>query len=235
MIGTGILSLWLAAVAPASDEARAQAAALADEAESLRAADDLDGAREALARAYQLDPNPYFLFGRGRLAAEAEDCGEAVALMRQFLDDYPDADGADAAGATIEACGESVEPEPEPLPEPPPPVIEPPSPQPLEDAPTRPWHRDPAGGALLGTGAVGRAVGLGLYAGAVAERNAAEDAATTDEFRSSAQRTRTFETTGIVLASVGGALMVGAIVRYAIVRARGRTSAPIAGVRPPRP
>lgn len=219
------LSLWLAA-APASDDARARASALADEAETLWANDDLQGAQEALARAYQLDPNPYFLFGRGRLAAEAKDCESAVALMREFLELYPEADGHEDARAVIEGCGETVSPPTPPTPaEPPPPIVAPPEAprtDPADDQTVRAWHRDPVGGILVGAGGVGLATGLGLFVGAIVERNGAEDAATTDAYRDSISRTRGLETSGVIVAAVGGALAVGGVIRYVLVAKRGR-------------
>lgn len=203
---------------------------LADQAEVFWAQGDLDGARDALARAYQLDPNPFFLFGRGRLAAEAEDCDQAVALMREFLERYPEADGSDDARSVIQACGETETPavQPESEPEPPPPTVPPPAPvqaDPTDDQPARSWRRDPAGGILLGAGAVGVAAGLGLYVGALVERNGAEDSATTDAYRDSFERARGLRTGGLILASVGGALVVGGIVRYTVVARRGRSQA----------
>ena len=223
MIGAVLLGLTLAASAPVSDEDRVRAFELADQAETLRAAGDLEAASDALAEAYQLDPNPYFLFGRGRLTSEAGDCDEAVRLMREFLERYPDADGTEAARKEIEQCGATVEePEPEPEPEPaPPPVVPPPEDPPLQpvDAP-RPWYRDPVGGALLGAGLVPLAVGAGLYAGARIEHGRRADAETTDAFRASMRRTRAFEISGITLMAVGGSLVVGSIIRYSVYAAR---------------
>ncbi len=225
MTPAALLSLWLAVAPTASDDDRAQASALADKAETLWAEQDLDGARDALARAYQLDPNPFFLFGRGRLAAEAEDCDEAVALMREFLERYPGADGSEDARSMIRACGETETPEVQREPEPPPPAAAPPQPEPTDHPPTRSWHRDPAAGVLVGSGAVGVAAGVGLYVGAVVERNGAEEAPTTDAYRDSVERARGLRTGGLILASVGGALVVGGIARYVIVARRGRSQA----------
>ncbi|MEM6994909.1 MAG: hypothetical protein AAF721_30635, partial [Myxococcota bacterium] len=112
-------------------------------------------------------------------------------------------------------------------PEAPPPVVPPPtgdrSPQPAEVAP---WHRDPVGGALLGTGLATLAVGVGLYVGALAERDRGRDAPNTDAFRRSVQRTRSFEISGITVMAVGGPLVVGAIIRYSLYAAKQRRGGP---------
>ena len=225
MIGAVLLSTSLVIAAPVSEEERERAFELADQAEQLRASGDLDGAREALAEAYQLDPNPYFLFGRGRLASEAGDCDEAIVLMREFLERYPDADGEQAARAEIEECGGTVEetrePRQEAPPEAPPPVV-PEDSEPVAPKPPPPWHRDPLGGALFGTGLATAAVGIGLYAGALAEQGRAPEATTTDEYRRSIERTRSFEISGITLMAVGGSLVAGAILRYSLVGAKRR-------------
>lgn len=224
MISVLVAGVWLASAAPAvSAGDRAEAIELADRAEALRDAGKLEEAREALARAHDLDPNPYFLFGLGRLAGEAGDCEEAIALLREFLAAYPDADGTAEARAEIARCGGAVEgagtPDPEP-PSPPPPSV------PVDATPPdpvhAPWQRDPAGGVLLGVGLASLVVGAGLYGGAAVERNGAADAPTTDGYRDTIDRTRRLETGAITALAIGGVLAVGAVIRYAIVARRAR-------------
>jgi hypothetical protein len=126
------------------------------------------------------------------------------------------------AEAVIEDCREILGDEAEP--EPPPPTVrvdatpEPPPPARVK------WWRDPAGGALLGTGLAATAVGATLY-GLSFARARDQPGETEMAFEDRRQSVRSFSAAGITLLAVGGALLVGAIVRYAVVgRTRPETS-----------
>ena len=102
------------------------------------------------------------------------------------------------------------EPEPEPL-------------KPIDrDASTRPWHRDVVGGVLLGVGLATAATGGALLGVGAGRRTAALDAMTEENFRTDLRGTNALQGTGVALLVTGGALLVGSIVRYAIVRRRAR-------------
>ena len=199
---------------------------LVAETERLRNAGDFSAASQALARAYAIDPNPQFLYGLGKLAREDGDCDQAVELQRQFLATEPAPRDVHNAHAELEACG--VEPEPEPTPpRPPSPVVD----RPAE--PPRPWHRDPAGGALLGVGAVVTVAGASTWiAAAVMASNASERPSAAD-YRERIGTAQTAERVGIGVFAGGAALLVAAVVRYAVVATRASRRQRAAALRSP--
>ncbi|MEM6995184.1 MAG: hypothetical protein AAF721_32025, partial [Myxococcota bacterium] len=126
-----------------------------------------------------------------------------------------------------EVLGEpEPEPEPEPDPDPEPDLdpIPPGDEQPEPEKRPRPaWARDVAGGVLVGTGAFATVAGVGFYAGSFSMARDREESEA--DFEGRAQRVRNTAAVGITLMAVGGALVVGGIVRYAIVARRAKTSA----------
>jgi hypothetical protein len=95
-----------------------------------------------------------------------------------------------------------------------------------EPAPPRPkqppWYADPAGVTLTVVGVVGIGVGAGLYTQARADARAAGEATTLGAYETRATRAERFSRAGIATMSVAGALVVAAIIRYAVVGARAR-------------
>jgi hypothetical protein len=87
-----------------------------------------------------------------------------------------------------------------------------------------PWWTDPAGGALVGAGAVLLATGIGLVAGAYVMRDAAESESH-DRYVAGIGRAMTLERASIPLMSVGGALLLGGAVRYGLVARKRRDGA----------
>jgi tetratricopeptide (TPR) repeat protein len=100
------------------------------------------------------------------------------------------------------------------------------SPEPVVAAPprttvpkVRAWQRDPAGGVVLGLGLASLAAGaVVLGVGLNAQANAGES------YRDfvMAREASAHVAAGGVLAGVGGALLVGAVVRFAVVKGRAR-------------
>ena len=151
-----------------------------EQAEAAWAAGDYETAAARWAEAYEETGDIRHVFARGQALAKLERCEEAIEVLEAFIATEPKEVAAKAARDTIDACRATLpkpEVEPNPEPEPPPPVIvEPPAP-PAAPAP-RPWHRDPLGGVLLGTGAV--AVAMGAVLAGVARLEQSKARASTD-------------------------------------------------------
>jgi tetratricopeptide (TPR) repeat protein len=190
---------------------------------------DFETAAAALAEAYEADPQPAYLYARAQAERFGGHCDDAIVHYEAFLATKPDGKAAQAARTNLEACRADLaaaEPEPEPAPAPAP-APEPtptssspePTPAPADEAP-RPWHRDPLGGALVGTGALALGVGVGLYAAAKADENTANDAADVDAYGERIERAATLSRVAIPVMAVGGALVIGGVVRWIVVARR---------------
>jgi tetratricopeptide (TPR) repeat protein len=219
------------AMAPAGDVVAPQPAVADPQAarteaargEALFAEGRFDEASAAYERAYELDPFAPFLFARARSEQEAGRCDSAIELYRQFIATQPPQADVDRANMEIGRCyGETraADPPPRDAPVPPPIPVKPPAdpPAPPRDA----WHKDPAGGALLGVGLVVLATGLGLFLAGDATHQRAAQAETTDAFRKQIGRGRALVGSGIAGISLGSALIVGAIARYAVLARKAR-------------
>lgn len=191
-----------------------------------------DEASAAYRQAYEHDPVPVFLFAWARSEQEAGRCRGAIEIYQHFIAAGPPAGDVDRAHLEVGRCyrrleAAAEEAEDSPLAEAdPPPEADPPEPA----SPRAAWVRDAWGGGLLAAGVVGLATGTGLYLQAHADRRRAERATTTDEFRSASERATRFSAGGIAGFALGSALVVGAVVRYALVARQSRVTV-IAGRR----
>ena len=89
----------------------------------------------------------------------------------------------------------------------------------------RKWYADPAGGVLVGTGALGIAIGAALIPIANRQARSARDEFLHQEFDDRYRSARRARAAGISVLAVGGALVLGGIIRYAIVASRDRRGA----------
>jgi hypothetical protein len=227
------LAIVLAALAPADDAAPrvtvpdvdASAQVGAPEPDPAVRAGELfrDGefaqAAAAFQTAYERTGDPAFLFGRAQALRRAGNCGAAIEVFEAFIAASPPEADVQAAQDVIAACrsilGEDAsEPAPDEPQVEPAPQVEP------EPRPPARWHRDLAGGVLLGSGLAVAAAGGALYGTAFAR---ASDRMETEQAYEARQRqVRTLGAAGVGLMITGGALLVGSIVRYVIVARRDR-------------
>jgi hypothetical protein len=161
-------------------------------------------------------------------------CADAIPLYQQFLDqgaappaEY-DTDELRAQWANMRenaerqlaSCREAtIEP-----PEPPPPevTIAPPT-KSVVDRPSTPrvrWQRDPAGWSLVATGLGAIAASSVLLGIAAWRSDGAEGRGNHQAFRDAITRARLEQNVGFAVLAVGGALVVGGIVRLALVARR---------------
>lgn len=156
-------------------------------------------------------PLPDFVFMRAKVEETRGNCVAAVSLYGRFLETDPKREDAEAARAGRERCGADDEDEDA---APALPDVAPPSP--------RPWYADPIGGALVIGGTVAIGAGLGLFVQARADERSGERADALEDYERLGARSRKL---GIAAASVlaaGGALVLGGVIRYAIVGRRNR-------------
>lgn len=201
------------AAAPSNDAAR--------RAEQHFAAGEYAEAIDALEEAYANEPDRAFVFAMGSAWQALGDCDKAIEQYERFLATEPPTDQAERTRERIALCRPS---------KPPPPVIDAPAhveaspvvmPPPVEDRPEgQQWHRDPAGGVLLGVGLVALAGGTALEILGARRRVRADDAMDEDGFRSRLRQSNALQGAGIGLIATGGSLVVGAVIRYVLVQRR---------------
>lgn len=229
------MSTVVLGIAPGSP---ARAAPSVDEAEYVRdvvgrAAAHVEEGRyeQALAvldRAERERPLPVFVYVRATIEERRGDCERATALYRRFLElDVPAKDADDARRGIARCRGEPVEEPARPItssqsdPEP----VDPTSAGPSDVPPPRPWWTDPWGGALVGVGVLGVGVGAGLLGQSRVDARAADDAASLQTFDDRSRRAIALDRAGIATLAVGSALLLGGMVRYALVGIRPRRRA----------
>lgn len=167
--------------------------------------------------AYAENPDPTLLFSAGEAFLAAGDCEGATRSFERFLGSGPPKIDADAARQRMATCAQKEE---DVRPSPPPPSAAAPDPEPPSIQPPPPIARDPL---FLGTLIGGVVVAGGGAALLVASRQGATDAAfapTEDAWEAKVAQSRGLATAGVVLVSLGGALLVGAVTRAIVLRRR---------------
>ena len=194
---------------------------------------DYDGAIAEWRAAYVLEPSPDLLFGIEQAQRLKGDCKSALVTYRNVLKESVSKKQVAEIEKVIAVCEEElaktapapappVEPAPAPSPPPPTPApaIHEPAPAPITppriDAPGGvAWYRDKLGMTLLAGGVVGTAVGATFLALATGAASDADGASTYEEFGTHADTAKRDRVIGGVSIGVGGALLVGALVRFA--------------------
>jgi tetratricopeptide (TPR) repeat protein len=183
---------------------------------------------EALAEletAYKLDPAPGLLYAIAQVQVKLDRCADAIVNYEKFVASNPGEKPAQAANEAIAACkvtlaAKKPEPRPELKPEPKPeskpepkPVLTPDPPR--RDDGGRAWFKDPLGGALVGAGLIGGVVGVVLYRSASADIDAAESAANYGSSEELVDGAKSKRRNALIAGGVGGALLIGGVIRYA--------------------
>lgn len=210
----------------------------AAEAEFRRALDawehgDYAAAAEALDTTYALEPHPDLLYARAQARRMLGRCRDALALFEAYLATNPDAPDKvrdthiniercraqlDGAAAPAAPAAPTAEAEPRPGP---PRVSEPVDPTP-PSPPPRPWFRDPLGGALVGTGLAGLAVGGVLWVSTLRADDRSVRAGTYGEFHRAHRVAERRNVAAAVVTATSSALLVGGIVRWIVAARRSR-------------
>jgi tetratricopeptide (TPR) repeat protein len=240
----GALQVSTAASALPKD---AEAMRLLDEGQVKYKAEQFGEAIEDFKRGYEIEPDPAFLIAWAQAERQRGRCTSAVRLYKRFLATDPPEVAQEFARDGLVRCAEQLAENPDPeddeadddedesL------VAEPEAPDEDEaeavPAPTRDrehWIRDGLGTSLFAVGVVGTGVGTGLLV-ASALRQRQLDADIDDmtvnygEFDERRRGIRNLRIAGGAVVGVGAALLVGGIVRWAVVGSRKKASAPSVG------
>lgn len=188
-------------------------------AEAAYRASDWDTASRGFADAYAVDPNPDYLFARAQAERFAGRCNVALELWDRYLtvETSPEAiaeaktfrsycESPNAATATAGT-----------LPHPSTATDDPST----DASPPARWFRDPAGGVLVATGGVSAVIGGSLLGFAIGRDRKAGGEPTEGEYVDAKDAVKAPHRAGIVMLAAGGALLVGGIIRWAVV-ARGK-------------
>lgn len=212
-----------------SDEEKDEAEALSDKAIAEFSAKNYTGAVELFQKAYEIDPNPNYLFNIGRVYEEAGDFEHAVEHYAKFVKQPGvELDSREVAlerlrvlRAILEETKEPQEEPKDPPPEEPKDVVEPqPQPQPVDtDAQRKRKVMRAAGFGLVGAGA-GALIGAAVV-GSLAQndRDTAYDRDEADSLTARQDlldKAQTKALTADVLYGVGGALLLTGVVLVAV-------------------
>ncbi len=251
-LGVVVSTLLLSAAGPEDLLSDPKARTYVAEAEIMFAERRFAEAATMLERAYLIEPKSELLYPWAQAEREQGHCDVAVDLYRRFLASHGEGPIADNARGHIETCeselgvaggavGEDeevveviddeeeladedeldalVEEEPESDPDPVPAKLE------DEDPPkAKKWYLDPIGGVLTGVGLVGVGVGAALVITATSAADDAPDAASVTDYMDERDRATTMRNAGAAVLSVGGALLVGGVVRYLIVAKKNKAT-----------
>jgi len=241
-IVAGLLALALASragtIAAPGLVSDPEAAKLVDEAQQAFKEGDYQAARDKIEAAYRIEPAPQLLWPWAQAERGVGNCQAAIDLYRRFIESGPKQEAVTAAEQNIARCeqelGVSAPPGPPPPPPPKPSGQEPSTaPAPVEPAPVdqpadkptpaRKWYRDPLGGALVGAGGGLMIVGTGLAGGASSRaKKLGDDAGTMSEYDDRKGKTTAMRNGGIAVLSIGAALVIGGVVRWAILAKKGK-------------
>jgi tetratricopeptide (TPR) repeat protein len=223
--------------APPADP-KAEAKAHAEVGTRLFDAQQYSKAAEEYQQAYLLDPQPTFLYASAQALRLGGDCTRALRAYNAYLRTNPSAMEKDKTQKNIQRCEQDLKDHP-PVEEskvvpvttpvnpvtPPSPPAPPPGPV-LGDSAPSPWTSDWIGHAMVGGGVLVAATGTVLFLqgrGTIADNSSAK---TYDQFaagRGDLDTAKLKQTIGVSAMAVGGVLLVGGIVHYAVHTRGGHT------------
>ena len=198
---------------------------------------DHEGAMNDFQASFDLESNPLSLYALAQATNKAVGCRKAVKHYRRFSRMVDEGSQAyDVALQAIAECAdkmaqEAEDEEEEDVPEDPVPVPdegEGTPPDTAEDEgppPDKPWHRDALGGTLVGVGLAGTVTGIGLLAASYVDEN--NPCGTYGCFDEQLARVNRVRIAGAVVTGVGGALLIGGVVRWVVVARKQRRSASV--------
>lgn len=172
------------------------------------------------------------LFAWAQAERLSGNCKEAARLYKLFLESNPPPAAEAAAKEGIVQCVEVLAVEsqtaPEPVPAPAPVQPDPsPSTEPTDrdtnSTPSRPWYKDPLGASLVGVGAAGAAAGAGLLI--ASQVTLPQDATNYQEHNDQYDLSQRLKLAGAITLGVGGAILLGGAIRWALLGSRQRRNA----------
>lgn len=253
MLPSALVLLLVVALAPGGLLKNPEADRLLGEAQAAFEAQDFADAARLLEEAYLIEPNAQLLYPWAQAERSLGHCETAISLYERFLESKPGKQFADAAQGNIDRCreqleedagamiveddeapdesgedllGDEAEPEPEVEPEPEPePKPAPAQPSTQRDtAKPKAWFRDPVGGVLFGVGLGGVGAGAALMGIASSRAKSIGNVDLNTEYDDTRDGATKLNTGGIVALSLGGALLVSGIVRWAVVAKKNKAA-----------
>ena len=215
----------------ASEGASPEANALVEQAVERFQAKDYDGAVALFQQAYELSPEPNYLFNIGRVYEEKGDIEGAISYYEQFVQQPGvEIESRELAAERLKVLHEvqaqlNPEPEPQPVVEPDPvPDLEPePKTEPVDDKPPK---MRVAGFALIGVGAAVLATGTGFAIGAVQRQNELDNLLGVDARNDVIDRGERNALIADIMFGVGGAFALTGIILTAVSYRKKRGRAP---------
>jgi tetratricopeptide (TPR) repeat protein len=181
-----------------------------------------DEARAELEHCYEVEPNPVFLYAIAQAYRNLHRCDKAISLFEAYLRTSPAAREEALARRNIERCQAEVT-----QPVVPPVVTQSPPASPAENPiapakPATPWLHDRTGHALFwsGLGAVITGSALGGVGRSDADNTNA--ARTYGQFADGKGTGNALQIAGIITGTIGGALILGGVIRFAWLAHRER-------------
>jgi hypothetical protein len=224
MSASSLLTLLLVAAGPAPDDP-------ARRAEAAFTAGDYEAAASAAAEAHVATGDPKYLYAQAQAERFGGRCDLAVEHYRSFITLVPSSDATLAAQDNIAECEALLAAAPAPAPvEPLGPAEPEPADEPVDAPRPRHWARDPVGGVLVGAGVVVLGVGGGLYGQAKADERAAMRATDVVAYGERIDRAYTLSRVGVPVMIIGGALVVGGVVRWVVLARRNARSQNLARI-----
>ncbi len=165
---------------------------------------------------YALDPRREFLFTEAQAKRLSGDCRGAVALYQRFLTARPPQVQIDATHIALARCAQELASRPPLVVEKP--FAPPPSPRP----PVPRWWRDPWGLTLSAAGLAALGVSLGWFVAAEVARSDAQSSPTYAGYVAHWSTAESRRDVALTAAAVGGAALIAAGARFAIVRRHAR-------------
>jgi hypothetical protein len=176
-------------------------------------AHDYAGAIRDSEAGYAIDARRDFLFMEAQAKRLTGDCRGAVALYQQFLTTAPPPVQVDATHIALARCAQELASRP--------PVVvvapQPPASPPARPRPAR-WWRDPWGLSLSATGLVAMGIGVGWFVAAEVARSDAQGTTTYADYSARWSVAESRQDVAVVAWIVGGAALIAAGARFAIVR-----------------
>jgi hypothetical protein len=187
-----------------------------------------DDASVAFDAAWRRSGDPTFLYTRAQVERRAGRCDKAIELFEQFLGTSPAAEAEAAARRYLEECRASLPPpDPvaaDPVPAPVPPVGDEPPPPVAPARPTRRWSRDPLAPVLVSIGGAAMVGGAALLGIAATRFSGARDEPDDRRYADRVAGARRLEIAGATILPIGTALVIGGIVRWALLARGARQS-----------
>jgi tetratricopeptide (TPR) repeat protein len=169
------------------------------------AAKDYEGAIAAYDAGFAVDPHPDFLYKKGQALRLLGKCEAAIQAYQGFLASSPPLVESERTHRNITRCQAQL-------------LAARPAETPVErPAERRPRHRDVLGGVLAGGALVGLGVGVAYFSSAAGHADRTRDPGhTLNEYLIEAELVDRDRERGTIALAVGGALAIGAILRFAL-------------------